>query len=71
MDQIHESTEASAVEGGEVVPDRSSTQRRFFHTLDESGRREGFPLNVTNSSISSLPKSEFDPEVDSSDPCAE
>lgn len=40
-----------AVEGGNVIPDRSLIQGLVFHPCHESGRREGFPLDVTNSSV--------------------
>lgn len=45
------STPSRAVEGGNVIPDRSLIQGLVFHPCHESGRREGFPLDVTNSSI--------------------
>ena len=45
------STPRRAVEGGNVIPDRSLIQGLVFHPCHESGRREGFPLDVTNSSI--------------------
>ncbi|OCJ64026.1 hypothetical protein A6U96_09495 [Agrobacterium tumefaciens] len=45
------STPRRAVEGGNVIPDRSRIQGLVFHPCHESGRREGFPLDVTNSSI--------------------
>ncbi len=45
------STPRRAVEGGNVIPDRSFIQGLVFHPCHESGRREGFPLDVTNSSI--------------------
>lgn len=45
------STPWRAVEGGNVIPDRSLIQGLVFHPCHESGRREGFPLDVTNSSI--------------------
>lgn len=45
------STPRRAVEGGNVIPDRSLIQGLVFHPCHESGRREGFPLDVTNSSV--------------------
>ena len=45
------STPRRAVEGGNVIPDRRLIQGLVFHPCHESGRREGFPLDVTNSSI--------------------
>jgi hypothetical protein len=49
-DAIHDSTPRLAVEGSNVVPDRSSTQGLLFHPSHEDGRGEGFPLDVANSS---------------------
>lgn len=45
-DEIHDSTPRSAVEGDEVVPDRSRIQGLVFHPCHESGRCVGFPLDV-------------------------
>lgn len=42
----------SAVEGGNVIPDRRLIQGRVFHPRHEGGCSEGFPLDVTNSLIS-------------------
>lgn len=52
MDDIHEAAPRFAVEGGNVVPDRRAIQGRVFHPCHERGRRVGFPLDVTHSSIS-------------------
>lgn len=51
-DDIHDATPAAAVEGGNVVPDRRRIQGRVFHPCHEGGRGEGFPFDVTHSSIS-------------------
>jgi hypothetical protein len=51
---IHSATPASAVEGPNVVPDRSPTQGLVFHPCHESGRGVGFPLDVHQSTISGL-----------------
>jgi hypothetical protein len=51
-DDIHDSTPRMAVEGCEIVPHRRSIQGLVFHPRHESGRAEGFPLNVTNSTVS-------------------
>lgn len=48
-EDVHASTPASAVEGGKVVPDRSRCQGLIRHPGHESGRGEGFPLDVTYS----------------------
>jgi hypothetical protein len=51
-DNIHDSTPRVAVEGCEIVPHRSAIQGLVLHPRHESGRAEGFPLNVTNSPVS-------------------
>nr|WP_043743965.1 hypothetical protein [Paramagnetospirillum magneticum] len=51
-DEIHDSTPRAAVEGGNVVPDRSRIQGRIRHPRHESGRSTGFPLDVTHSPVS-------------------
>jgi hypothetical protein len=51
MDDIHQATPRSAVEVGNVVPDRSAIQGRVFHPRHERGRSVGVPLDVTHSSI--------------------
>jgi hypothetical protein len=50
-DAIHNSTPRSAVEGGNVVPDRSFTQGRVSHPRHESGRWVCFALDVSHSPI--------------------
>ena len=52
MDDIHEAAPRSAIEGGNVVPDRRAIQGRVFHPRHERRCRVGFPLDVTHSSIS-------------------
>lgn len=54
MDDIHQAAPRSAVEAGNVVPDRCAIQGRVFHPRHERGRRVGFPLDVTHSSISGV-----------------
>lgn len=49
-DEIHDSTPRSAVERGQVVPDRSWIQGRFANPGHEDGRSVGVPLDVTHSS---------------------
>lgn len=51
-EDIHDAAPWAAVEGGNVVPERSRIQGRVFHPCHEDGRRIGFPLDVTHSSIS-------------------
>lgn len=62
-DDIHDATPASAIERGNVVPDRSAIHGLVRHPGHESGRCAGFPLDVTNSSISGVcdVESEFEP----------
>ena len=51
-DEIHDSTPRAAVEGGEVIPDRSLTHGLVRHPRHEDSRCVGFPLDVTDSAIS-------------------
>jgi len=53
-EEIHDSTPRCAVEGFKIVPDwsRIKSHGRVFHPRHEIGRGEGFPLNVTDNSIS-------------------
>jgi len=51
--EIHDATPRSAVEGSEIVEDRSAIQGRVFHPRHEDGRREGVALDVTNGPASS------------------
>lgn len=51
---IHKAAPWAAVEGCEIVPDRSPIQALVFHPCHESGRGVGFPLDVTNSTGSGL-----------------
>ena len=52
----------SAVEGSNVVPDNSLIQGRVFHPRHESGCGEGFPLDMTHSTISG--DGDGEPEVE-------
>jgi hypothetical protein len=60
-DAIHDATPRLAVEGSNVVPDRSRTQGLLFHPGHENGRGEGFPLDVANSPT---PGCQLEPEVE-------
>ena len=62
MDDIHQAAPRSAVEAGNVVPDRRAIQGRVFHPRHESGCGVAFPLDVTNSSISGHSKVEAEVE---------
>jgi hypothetical protein len=54
MDDIHQAAPRSAIEGANVVPDRRAIHGRVLHPRHERGRRIGFPLDVTHSSISGV-----------------
>lgn len=47
-DEIHDATPRSAVEGSEIVGDRSAIQLRRFHPGHEDGRGEGLALDVAH-----------------------
>jgi hypothetical protein len=47
-DEIHSSAPRCAVEGDEIVPDRSPIQGLIVHPRHESGRCVAFPLNVSH-----------------------
>ena len=68
-EDIHEAAPWSAVEGCKVVPDRCRIQGFVFHPRHESGCCEGFPLDVTHSSISGV--GDVQAEVDTSGSGAE
>jgi len=66
MDDIHQAAPRSAVEGGNVVPDRRAIQDLVFHPRHERGRCVGFPLDVTHSSISAVGDVEAEVETSGS-----
>jgi hypothetical protein len=47
-DEIHESAEASAIEGFQIVPDRTWIQGIFAHSTCEDCSSVGLPLNSTH-----------------------
>jgi hypothetical protein len=51
-DDVHRAAPRTAVEGGNVVPDRRAIQGRVFHPRHESGCGEGFPFDMAHSTIS-------------------
>lgn len=57
-EEIHESTEASTVEGGEVRPDRSRIQPPFFHARCQNGGGCDFALHVADRASASNRPSE-------------
>ena len=61
-DEMNAAAPWAPVEAGKVTPDRSLCQGRVFHPGHESGRGMGFPLDVTDSSISGL--GDMEPEVE-------
>jgi hypothetical protein len=61
-DDVHRAAPRAAVEGGNIVPDNSLIQGRVFHPRHESGRGEGFPLDMAHSSISG--DGDGEPEVE-------
>lgn len=47
-DEIHDSTEASAWEGREIVPDRCRVHGTLFHTICDDACSVGLPLDNTH-----------------------
>lgn len=61
-DDVHRAAPRSAVEAGNVVPDRRAIQGRVFHPRHEDGRGEDVPLDMAHSTISG--DGEDEPEVE-------
>jgi len=51
-DDVHRAAPRAAVEGSNVVPDKSLIQGRVFHPRHESGCGVGFPFDMAHSTIS-------------------
>jgi len=68
-ENVHRAAPRAAVEGGNVVPDSRAIQGRVFHPRHEDGRGVGFPLDVTQSTISGT--GEQDAEIEATGPGAE
>lgn len=68
-DDMNAAAPRSAVERSQIVPDRCRSQCLVFHPGHERGRRVGFPLDVTHSSIAGL--GDMQAEVETSIACAE
>jgi hypothetical protein len=51
-EDMNAATPRAAIEGFEIVPDRSSSQGRVRHPRHESGRGETVSLDIAHSSIS-------------------
>jgi hypothetical protein len=66
-DEIHFSTPRAAVEGREIVPDRSRIQDLLFHPRHERGRACGVPLTVSHTSVS-VSECELKSEFESANP---
>lgn len=64
-DEIHSAAPRSAVEGREIVPDRSPIQGLVFHPRHESGRCVGVPLAVTHGAVG-VSEGEVESELQSS-----
>jgi len=64
-DDMNAAAPRSAVEGLEIVPDRSRSQGRVCHPCHENGRRETVSLDMTYSPVSGF--SEAKAEIQSSD----
>jgi hypothetical protein len=62
-DEIHASTPRCAVEGREIVPDRSLIQSLFFHPSHENGRCVAVPLNTSHGSYPVLSESKLEASV--------
>ncbi|KQI66882.1 hypothetical protein AN189_18510 [Loktanella sp. 3ANDIMAR09] len=64
-DDMNAATPRAAVEGFEIVPDRSRSQGRVRHPCHESGRGETVSLDITHSAISGF--CEVKAEIQSAD----
>jgi hypothetical protein len=67
-DDIHDATPRAAVEGEQVIPDRSRIQGLVFHPRHEGGRRVGVPLNMTNGLVGR--DGQVDSELEATNPGA-
>lgn len=67
-DEMNAAAPRSAVEGSQVVPDRSRRQGRIRHPGHEHRRGKGVPLDETHSSVSGF--GEVKSEIEASDPGA-
>jgi len=68
-DDVHRAAPRAAVEGSNIVPDRSPIQGRVFHPRHENGRSVGFPFDMAHSSISG--QGDGESEVDATSAGAE
>lgn len=65
-DDLNDPTPRAAVEGREIVPNRSFIQGRVRHPRHENGRCVGFPFDVTDGAVGWLRNLER--ELNSSSP---
>lgn len=65
-DAIHDAAPRSRIEGSEVRPDRSRSQRSRSHLRDQDRGGECFPLHVSDAARSGL--GDLEPELQPSDP---
>lgn len=68
-DDVHRAAPQSAVEGGNIVPDRRVIHGRVFHPRHDNGCGEGLPFDMAHRTISG--QCDGEPEVDSSSAGAE
>jgi hypothetical protein len=66
-EDVHDSAKSAAVEGREVVPDRSRVQGLVNHPRHEDGRRKRFSLTVCHSPVGG-PERKPEPEFEPSNP---
>jgi hypothetical protein len=64
-DDMYAAAPRSAIEGSQIVPNRSRAQGRVCHPRHESGRGETVSLDMTHSSVSGL--CEVNAEIEASD----
>jgi hypothetical protein len=70
-DEIHASTPRCAVEGVEIVPDRSRIQPLFLHPCHENGRCVAVPFNTSHGSYAGVSEDELESQLKPSVPVAE
>ena len=67
-DAMYATAPRAAVEGSQIVPDRSRCQGRVRHPGHEDRRGESVPLDETHSAVSRL--GQMQAEIEASDACA-
>jgi len=66
---IHDAAPWAAVEGSGIRPDSCWSQETLLNRVDQVRDGEGFPLH--HNDASNRWQSEFEPEIESTPPCAE